>query len=91
MTQEISNKTWVLMLIGGDRHFLTEREAQAIKEAIIKGDKFIDLEDVFFATNQFVKLMKGSDYQKAENYRKGDYFCETHKNWIPKGKTCGRC
>lgn len=65
MTTEISDKNWVMLLIGGDRHFLNEAEAEAVKKAIAQGDKYIDLEDIFFNVNQFAKLIKRSEYQTA--------------------------
>ena len=91
MKKEISTKNWVMILIGGDKHFLTEKEAGEVKQAIINGDKYIDLGSVFFATGQFAKLINGPDYQEAERFKHGDYKCPECKNWIPKGKQCGNC
>lgn len=88
---ELSTKTWVLILIGGDRHFLTEEEARLVKAGIENGDRFVDLGSVFFATNQFAKLIQGTDYEDIERRKKGDWLCEKHSNWIQKGKQCGFC
>lgn len=87
----LSDKTWVLILFGGDRHFITEQQAEAIKQSISRGDKYIDLGTTFFATNQFSKLIHGSEYEASDRRRKGEYFCESHTQWIPRGKTCGHC
>ena len=86
-----STKNWVLILFGGDKHFLNAGEAEQVKQAIRKGDKYIDLGTCFFASNQFVKLINGTDYQEAERIKKGDYKCSGCDSWIPKGKTCGKC
>lgn len=87
---KITDKTWIMFLIGGDRHFLTEIEANKIKVALRIGDKYIDLGSVFFATNQFAKLLNGADYQETEKFKRGDYKCLCGQ-WIPRGKTCGKC
>ena len=91
MTNSITDKTWVMVLIGGDRHFLTESEAQKVKQSLSAGSKFIDLGSVFFATGQFAKLMNHADYEMAQRIKRGDYKCRNCDSWIPYGKQCGQC
>ena len=88
---EISTKNYVMYLIGGDKHFLTEQEAEAVKDAIKRGDKYIDLGTTFFATNQFAKLVSGADFKESEHIKQGEWKCQRHKIWIPKGMQCGYC
>ena len=89
MTQAISDKTHVLYLFGGDRFFLNEKEAELIKQAISRGDKYIDLGSAFIATNQVVKILHHADFMEAERIKRGDYKCPNCDNWIPKGMQCG--
>ena len=91
MTKELSIKNWIVILMGGDRFFITEKEAGVIKNGLKNGDKFIELENIFFASNQFARLINGGDYQEAERIRRGDYKCSNCGNWIPYKKSCGIC
>jgi len=88
---ELSTKICVMYLIGGDKHFLTEQEAEAVKEAIKRGDKYIDLGNTFFAVNQFAKLISGADFAEVERIKQGEWVCRKHNNWVPKGMQCGLC
>jgi len=88
---ELSTKNYIMFLMGGDKHFLTEQEAVAVKAAIAKGDRYIDLGTVFFSTNQFAKLVSGADFEESERIKQGEWKCKKHNNWIPKGMQCGHC
>lgn len=87
----ISDKTHILFLFGGDRVFLNAREAELVKEAIKRGDRYIDLDTIFIATNQITKILHHADFIETEKIKRGDYKCLGCDNWIPKGKSCGNC
>ena len=91
MTKSITDKTYVLCLIGGDRFFLNESEYEKVKNAIVLGNKYIELEDAFIATNQVTKILHHADYESAERIKRGDYKCRNCDNWIPRGMQCGYC
>ena len=80
-----------MILIDGDKHYLTEQEAELVEKALLAGSKYIKLETLFFATHQFSKLINGADYESFERRKHGETYCEKHAQWIPKGKSCGYC
>ena len=87
----LSTKTHVMFLLGGDKHFLTDKQATSVKQALIDGKKYIDIEGVFFSAHQFAKIIYGADYEEAERIKHGEWKCKKHDNWIPKGRQCGLC
>lgn len=91
MTIDISTKTHVMVLLDGDKHYLTSGEAEAIKDALRAGNTYIEIDKLFFASHQFAKMMHGADYEAFEKRKRGDSYCDKHHQWIPKGKQCGYC
>lgn len=91
MTKELSTKNNVMVLITGEKFYLTDQGAQAVKAALISGEKFLSLDGAFIAAHQVSRIISGADFKDVERFKMGDYKCPDCKTWIPKGKTCGKC
>ena len=91
MTKALTDKTHIMILIGGDKHFLTEEESNKIKQALLRGDKYLDLGNTFIASNQFAKIVHFADWEETEKIKRGDYKCAECGTWIPRYKQCGNC
>lgn len=88
---ELSDKTWGLKTRSFGVIWLTEGEALLAQAAYRDGAEFLDVDDLLVARGDIAGFAKGDRLRGVERSRQGEYLCEKHNNWIPKGKTCGYC
>jgi len=88
---KLSTKNYVLVLTDNSRFFLDEKEAEMVKQALRENTKFIEIGENIINTFHVSRIVVGSDYEESEKFKKGDYKCKECNEWIPKGKSCGKC
>ena len=78
------------MLTDGSRIFLEANEAEAIKNALLEGKKWLEIKGGVVNTFNVSRLVGGADYEEVEKIKRGEWKCKCG-NWIPKGMKCGYC
>ena len=91
MNQEITDQTHCIIMKGGYRFWVSEKQADEIGVQVEKGVKFVRVKDSLLNTADIELLAPRKDIEWIDRSRKGDYYCEDHKQWIGRGKTCGYC
>ena len=91
MNKEISTKNFVMILKDDSRFFLDASEAEMVKAELKKGTSWIEIGENMISCYEIRRIIGGGEMQEAERYKFGDYKCKGCGQWIPRGKTCGRC
>ena len=91
MSQELTDQTHCVVMKGGYRFWINEKEAEAIASKVEQGTKFVRVGESLLNTADIELLAPRKDIDWIDRSRKGDYFCEDHKQWIGRGKSCGYC
>lgn len=89
MNQEISKDNFVLVLHGEIKIWLSNEEAEAVKNAIRRGVKFIEVKGGMIGLETIRYVMSRMNYEEGERIKRGEYKCPIGGEWIPKFKTCG--
>lgn len=77
-----------MVLTDRSKFFLDEREAEIIKEAVKRGDKYLEIGESLISVFSFSKLIGSADYEEVENTRTGMWKCN-YNFWHEKGMGCG--
>jgi hypothetical protein len=88
MRTELSTKHFVLVLTDKSKFFLDEKEADIVKEAIKRGDKYLEIGDSLISVFSFSKLIGSAEYEEAEKIREGMWKC-SYNFYHQKGFSCG--
>ena len=87
---QLSTQNFVMVLRGGARFFLNEKEAELVRVALKRGDKYLEIGGSIVSIYDFSRLVSGIDYEEGERIRKGERKCSCGQ-WIPPYKTCASC
>ncbi len=90
MNKELSTKNFVLILNDRSRMFLDQKEAEAVKEHLLKGTEWLEIGESMLHKSEIKRIMGGTEYEESERIKRGDYKCKCG-NWVPKNMTCGYC
>lgn len=88
MKNELSTKNYVLVLTDKSRFFLDEREADAVKDLIKSGAKYLEIGESLISVYSFSKLIGSAEYEEAEKARGGMWKCDYHF-WHKMREDCG--
>ena len=86
MPNEITNKTWVILLGGGYKTYITENEASFFNMAE-KGTQVV-LKDGR-VIRDWIAVIPVSEVNRDEKIKRGDWQCVKCNRWHPRGEQCG--
>jgi hypothetical protein len=84
----ITDKTFVLMTKRGYRIWLTPQQANAIKIVLLRGEKFISVDDFFFNSQDISFILPASEIDREDRIKKGEWQCQ-YGYWHSKNEECG--
>lgn len=85
---KITDKNFVLELIGGQRIWLTEEEYKTASNAITQGSQLLKVKDGVVSINAIKYLLPAREVEKADNIKKGNWQCQ-YNYWHTRGQECG--
>lgn len=88
---EITDRNYCLIMRGGYRFWLNEKQAQEVGANVAKGIAFVKANGLFLNAKDIVLISPRQDVEWMDRTRKGEYYCEKHKQWIPRNNSCGYC
>ena len=88
MKNEITDKTFVLMFKGSYKIWITQKEAETIKWALKKNAKFVEINDIFFKTDDVTFILPAAEIDREDRIKRGEWKCE-FGFWHQKGEQCG--
>jgi hypothetical protein len=92
LTNEISDKTQVLLTRSVGRFYLTPDQAERVKAALKNPSiNHVEFEGNLIMTHEIQGIIDGAQIKIADDIKRGEWKCAKHNNWIPKGKICGYC
>jgi hypothetical protein len=84
----ITDKTFVLMTKRGYRVWLNYKQAEAVKMALLKGKKFISVDDLFFNSQEISFILPASEIDREDRVKRGEWKCK-YGYWHSKNEECG--
>jgi len=88
MTKALTDKTMVVMLKGNYKCWLTKKQADFLKNALLKGKKFIQIDEYFFKGEDISFILPASEIDREDRIKRGEWMCE-YGEWHQKGEQCG--
>ena len=88
MTKALSTKNYVLVLFDKSRFFLDETEAEAVKNALKGGAKYIEIGESLIMSSAISRLVSGENYDEGEKIRRGEWKCK-YDEWHERNQQCG--
>lgn len=88
MKKEITDKVFVVMLKGGYKCYLNERQKDVIGEGIILKKTFVKVDNFLFKTEDISFVLPASEIEREDKVKKGDYKCD-YGFWHTKNEACG--
>jgi hypothetical protein len=86
---QITDKTFAILYWNEDYDWVDEREAEIIKQALARGDKFFDLGNDRNAMSSVARIISGEKMNSIIRRKNGERQCGDCGRWLPKGYTCG--
>ena len=77
---EITDKTYVVMLKGGYKCYLNEKQKTALENDLITGKQFSKIDDFLFKANEIIFVLPAREITREERIKKGDYKCN-YETW----------
>jgi hypothetical protein len=88
MKKEITDKTFVVMLRGSYRVWLTEKQAEALKEQLLSGRRFVAIDRYFFKAEDIVFILPAPEIDREDRIKRGEWKCPAGY-WHQRGEGCG--
>lgn len=88
---ELTNKTKVVVTRSLGNFYVTEDQAKRVERSMSDKTSIIKIDGNVIASNDIAGVVEGEAIRNLDRKKHGDWLCETHNNWIPKGKSCGYC
>ena len=88
MTNEITDKNFIVLIRGGYKIYINEKQMEIIKENMKQGKTIIYLEKGLFNANDISFILPASEVEKDERIKKGEWQCE-YRTWHQRGEGCG--
>ena len=89
MTNEITDKILVIMLKGNYKCWISQKQAEVIKQAIKSNASFVEVDDLFFKAESIMFILPADEIEEQDHIKKGDWQCQYCGSWIPKNMECG--
>jgi hypothetical protein len=89
MTQELTDKFYIVCLKGGYRIWINEEQSEKIKLALEKNQKFIYTEKGMFRADEVLFILPANEVEKQDRIKKGEWQCDHCKRWHPRFEECG--
>ena len=87
--QDITDKTFTVMLKGGYKCWITERQAIVIKESLKKNAKFIEIDNIFLKAEDISFILPADEIDREDRVKRGDWQCSECGRWHSKNEECG--
>jgi hypothetical protein len=88
MEKSITDKTFVVMTKRGYRCWLNQRQAEALKMALLQEKKFISIDDFFFNSQDISFILPASEIEREDRFKRGEWQC-SYGYWHSRGEECG--
>lgn len=88
MEKQITDKTHLIVLMGGMRIWINEKEYQEIKKEIYGRKAFVEIEGNIINTNSILYAGSRIGIDEADRIKRGDWKCQ-YGFWHTKGQECG--
>jgi len=85
---QLTDKTWVLVLRDNVRLYLNEQDAEKVKQAVSSGAGTLDIQGRLIMKQAILYLISASDQDVADKIRKGWWKCANGVLHDPKYKDC---
>ena len=89
MTNEITDKDFVISLRGGYKIYVNEAQMELIKKMLEKGKSFVFLESGLFNANDIIFILPAREVEKDDRIKKGEWQCQDCRRWHPRNEECG--
>lgn len=76
------------MLRGNYKVYLNERQSDVLKEELGMGNKFVQVDDMFFKSEDISFVLPAAEIEREDHAKKGDWKCE-YNFWHVRGEHCG--
>jgi hypothetical protein len=89
MNQELSKKTYAILYWNEDWDWVSEEEAEVVKSAMKRGDKFIEMDGELSMISAIARVVKGSKMESITYRKNGYHQCRDCGRWTPPKMVCG--
>jgi hypothetical protein len=86
--KSITDKTFVLMTRKGYRVWLTPKQVEAIKMVLLRGERFISVDNLFFNSQDISFILPASEIDREDRIKRGEWQCQ-FGYWHSKNEECG--
>jgi hypothetical protein len=88
MNQELSVELECVVLNGNIEKWLEKARADIVKQAVRRGDKFVEIGGEFINTFSIVGIFKAETMAEKIRRRNGDWQCEHGEWWRKDDRNC---
>jgi hypothetical protein len=88
MDKYLTDKNFVVMLKGGYKCYLNERQKIALQENLLAGKDFVLVDGFFFKTDDVSFILPASEIEREDKVKRGEWKCE-YGFWHGKADSCG--
>lgn len=88
MTKEISDKNYIVILIGDIRIWLNEKEYEKLVSVIETGKMFLNAGGRIFNAKNIIYVGPRNEVDLADRVKRGEWQCSFDK-WHARGEQCG--
>jgi len=89
METSISDKTFVVILKGDIRIWLTEKEFKLFQSLLESGKTFVSFSNRIINLKMIVYAGPRIEVETADRIKNGEWQCRDCGRWHPKGEECG--
>jgi hypothetical protein len=87
---QITDKTYVIMLKGGYKCWITKEQGDFIKTQLInKTGEFVVVDELFIKSSDISFIIPASEIDREDRVRRGDWQCRDCGRWHPREEKCG--
>jgi hypothetical protein len=89
MEKQITDKTHIVVLMGGMRIWITEQECNLVKNAIYDAKKsFVEISESIINKSSILYVGSRANIDEADKIKRGDWKCDKGF-WHTRGQECG--
>lgn len=88
MTKEITDKNFVVMLKGGYKCYLTDKQSEALKQQLMFGIERVLLDDYYFKSDDISYIIPAKNIDREDKVRRGEWRC-SFNHWHGRNEECG--
>jgi len=85
---KLTDKKFVLCLDNNEKLYLTEEQANRVKEAVLRDSEFILIARELIRKRSIKYIISAQQVEKAERVKRGEWMCK-YGFWHQRGEQCG--